>query len=335
MKRWPYYQGDIEKLHGAYAKRIQTRMAKFVVGKSVGNACRNYVADVKTLVSEGKVFVAKPKRLREIAIKFENAYFNRCVLPKWAKRINTRLIKEVFQYENFAKAVGNSRNEWGGVPLMEEILKSNRYCPYCNADSIMAIRWRISRKARTRLIKAAFDHYFPQKRYPVLSMSLYNLIPSCFRCNSQLKKGDFAFALSTLSPFEVDFHNVARFVPVIDSPSLLHEACSSKGVGVRLCACRSMDEKVVRAYNDLFRLERVYSDCYGREVLDVIHKSLVLNESYVSVLEGWFAKAGVCGVDVRRLLYGASLDPANIDQQRLSKMTIDIHRQFSGLPKYE
>lgn len=32
------------------------------------------------------------------------------------------------------------------------------------------------------------DHLLPQKDYPYLSLSLYNLVPSCYSCNSKLKK---------------------------------------------------------------------------------------------------------------------------------------------------
>src|SRR5690606_32118753 len=31
------------------------------------------------------------------------------------------------------------------------------------------------------------DHLLPQSEYPYLSLSLFNLVPSCYSCNSKLK----------------------------------------------------------------------------------------------------------------------------------------------------
>lgn len=55
-------------------------------------------------------------------------------------------------------------------------------CCYCNLNYTLLIE---EKKARTFEKKALFqfDHFYDQVKYPHLSMSMYNLIPSCVTCN--------------------------------------------------------------------------------------------------------------------------------------------------------
>ena len=49
-------------------------------------------------------------------------------------------------------------------------------CPYCNAQ------YTLQTKSGLKILHD-FDHYFPHEKYPFLSVSLFNLIPSCRNCN--------------------------------------------------------------------------------------------------------------------------------------------------------
>ncbi|MFK4985705.1 hypothetical protein ACI4B7_28170, partial [Klebsiella pneumoniae] len=52
-------------------------------------------------------------------------------------------------------------------------------CPYCNAQyTIIA-----NSDAGKTIAKFQFDHFFSKDKFPYLSISLYNLIPSCANCN--------------------------------------------------------------------------------------------------------------------------------------------------------
>ena len=52
-------------------------------------------------------------------------------------------------------------------------------CPYCGRQFITRFKDRSS---------ADLDHFFPKKYLPLLSLSLYNFIPSCQICNSRFKR---------------------------------------------------------------------------------------------------------------------------------------------------
>ena len=52
-------------------------------------------------------------------------------------------------------------------------------CPYCNENFI------VNRKKKNgkKYTMAQLDHFFPRDKYPIFSVSLYNLVPSCSSCN--------------------------------------------------------------------------------------------------------------------------------------------------------
>ena len=52
-------------------------------------------------------------------------------------------------------------------------------CPYCNENYIF------NRKVKngTTYATAQLDHFFPRNRFPIFSVSLYNLVPACGACN--------------------------------------------------------------------------------------------------------------------------------------------------------
>lgn len=61
-------------------------------------------------------------------------------------------------------------------------------CPYCNMQyTLYAGDEETGEKALFE-----FDHFLPQSEYPMFSMSLYNLIPSCSTCNNGKGKGDWS-----------------------------------------------------------------------------------------------------------------------------------------------
>lgn len=91
------------------------------------------------------------------------------------------LLLKIFDYDTFRASV---------LPQISMRLNI-KSCPYCNQQFTLNIRKEWTNKKKNRiynkdLAKLQFDHYYNRSSYPFLSMSLYNLIPSCAVCN-QLK----------------------------------------------------------------------------------------------------------------------------------------------------
>ena len=69
-------------------------------------------------------------------------------------------------------------------------------CPYCNRAYVNTY---CTETGKTR---PDLDHFLPKSKYPYLSMSIYNLVPSCNVCNSSLKgQRDFNFD-EYISPYD-------------------------------------------------------------------------------------------------------------------------------------
>jgi hypothetical protein len=86
-------------------------------------------------------------------------------------------------------------------------------CPYCNYEYTFKIK-----RASDEILLHDIDHFISKVTYPYLSLSFFNLVPSCHPCNSTLK-GSKQFLLAThVHPYVDDLHSFATFT--IDKPIL-------------------------------------------------------------------------------------------------------------------
>lgn len=140
---------------------------------------------------------AKPVDLEQIVQQFNANYYQNLLFHPNKIRLNYagQKILEAFSYERLRE---------------NRIVKLGSYlniksCLYCNSQYTLVI----NRKNKP-LAKFQFDHFFPKNKYPYLSISLYNLIPSCASCNQS--KSKTVFALNELvHPFHEDFHVLTQF----------------------------------------------------------------------------------------------------------------------------
>jgi hypothetical protein len=75
-------------------------------------------------------------------------------------------------------------------------------CVYCNRQYTFNIVRDGGKNNDNRIARPALDHWFPKSLFPLMSLSYYNLIPSCTVCNSSAK-ADGIWALNThIHPYE-------------------------------------------------------------------------------------------------------------------------------------
>lgn len=248
-------------------------------------------------------------------------------VSKEIKSINGKL-QEVFDYASFAKQVACGGIEWGGGALMLEITKRVRYCPYCNAETVFGIQ--VKKDGKPRVLKSAFDHFFPRKRYPFLGVAPYNLIPACSRCNTNLKRDKWKHLVDMPHPYlNPDVHSTMRFVPVLNPGA----NCSRPTTDIiqrllvipRTCGNRQQTCN----YQDIFRTEDVYTALFRQEAADVIWKAVSMTSSYGDVIAEFVAHTGLCRQDFERLVWGAPLTDKDINRNRLAKLTIDLEEEFA------
>jgi hypothetical protein len=105
-----------------------------------------------------------------------------------------RIVKDIFNYKLYrSKPV--CRNNCLQFNLS--------YCPYCNeqvSQVITEVNGVTGESKRLALLQ--LDHFYPQSRHPYFSVSLFNLIPGCSPCNTQLKLEKKFDNASHFNPFE-------------------------------------------------------------------------------------------------------------------------------------
>lgn len=72
----------------------------------------------------------------------------------------------------------------------------HRTCAYCNRIYTNTVF-----TSDKRGIRPAFDHFYPHTHHPFLSLSFFNLIPSCYYCNSSLKSATKTTPQTHLHPY--------------------------------------------------------------------------------------------------------------------------------------
>lgn len=191
-------------------------------------------------------------------------------------------------------------------------------CPYCNRLYISTVR----ADNNTKTIKPELDHFFCKSEYPYLAISLYNLIPSCSLCNSRLK-GKKQFGLeSHLNPFVKSFHRFGKFKTSLRSIDEFNGKPDSFDIELEYDNCLAEGNAKAFYLKDLYKNHKDY-------VSEIIVKAQAYNPDWLS--DDLKAKLGLSGSNALRYYIGNYLDEENINKRPLSKLTIDICKEFGIL----
>lgn len=117
-------------------------------------------------------------------------------------------IKKVFlrAYEKFIRITDD---EWNAYEYVKEL--DQTVCPYCNANFIQTIQASNHLKGSNSQARADLDHFLPKSIFPVFSLTLANLIPSCIYCNQRFKGEHYTNYKSYFSPFDEDIEKSISF----------------------------------------------------------------------------------------------------------------------------
>lgn len=155
-----------------------------------------------------KLITGRPQELKKLISNIENE-FGRNFFFKLNSRNELAItdfgkkVQGVFNYENFRKSK-NCSDTYSKLNLV--------ICPYCNDTKISVITIKddhTDEDKKQALLQ--LDHFYSQSKYPYLSLSFFNLIPSCPYCNSTLK-GKKVFDIdSHFNPYDKSLNNYFRF----------------------------------------------------------------------------------------------------------------------------
>ena len=257
------------------------------------------------------------------------------------------LLNQIFSYDRFKRGKGLVFNEkrrtlrgkdskeltsgrfkgkrWSAMDYIQSL--NVRYCSYCNAETVYAIEFEKDRN-QVKSIRSALDHYFPQCSYPFLTISLGNLVPTCTRCNTDIKNDRELDYDSHLNPYMEDFHSAVRFVcePNCLAAGLqLEDLTNVESFQLNLKPRKDAAfAKRGLALGRFFLLPNIYNHLFKYEALLDIYRSRLAGSEYYSYVREKL-KGNLSDEQIRELFCGVLENPADINKVRLSKLALDMH----------
>lgn len=273
------------------------------------------IFDIKDDFLFEKIILADKKEMEKYIILYKE-YLNKNgfelksieILQKEKKRI--KVLKELV---SLYKYYDSFRKEWNSK-IVDAV--NTRTCLYCNREYI--INYNDSSKLKTT---AELDHFYPRSLYPFLSISFFNLIPSCKTCNSKFKGDKDTFKEEILYPYKENLNENMDFKLKIDNVDFINE--------------KSKFDLYIEAKNDkaketkeLFKLEILYQE-HKDIVLELIQKAEIYNDSYIDELmqnyEGTLFKNKE---DLLRLITCGYVSDEDLHKRPLSKLIKDISEEL-------
>ncbi len=222
-------------------------------------------------------------------------------------------IKALFNYDK-SKNVKISKLQPKISRFIQDSLEIDT-CFFCNIEFINKF------KSSSGKYKNGFtlDHYIDKGTYPYLALSLYNLIPSCYVCNSKVKGTNQIGDLSPSSS-KFDFDEKVKFRTFIKNDDLQINYTGDFDVKLK--------EDFSRQYRDyikIFDLNNRYVH-HKYKVIEMIKKRREYPDSRIKELAKLTQKTEE---EVKQDLFGKYLfDDGSLHKRPLSKLIKDISREL-------
>lgn len=238
-----------------------------------------------------------------------------------------KLLKLAFDYDRFSEIANIIRTFFNTNNLV-------KICPYCNMEITKML------KAGTRKVSGhQLDHFYCKDDVPLLSYSLFNLVPSGEKCNGPNLKWKKIFTEEYhLNPYVSGFDDVIRFTPnvlhrkIIDikiipnpdaDPARLMQLFGSGGM---------VNERSDEGNVNVFALQTRYNESImaAQGILDCLHdanngtasiakymRMIALVIDREKIHKKWYAK-----------VIRTPFEPQNFASEMFSKFNRDLHDTY-------
>lgn len=260
------------------------------------------------------ILTARPRGLKRIKDVI-NAKYPHIFDNKKKGGFQKRVLK-AFGYNTYRKVELVTLAKWLNI----------KSCPYCNAQYTLFIDKRINGTYPKGLVKYQFDHFFNKSDAPYLSMSLFNLIPSCASCNLSKHAVDISVELN---PYDTDIAELFSF-QAKDPVKLWQGASSVDAVQIKLVPSSRNVSSLVKELNGSLFLDKQY----GRfaDVAQEVYDKAYLYPYYSE--KGNFPMLTGNNFDekyFRQLWLGNYTEKEDIEKRPLAKFMQDLWEQANGV----
>lgn len=224
--------------------------------------------------------------------------------------------KKFYEWVSERMRYDDVRSSWL-LPFIKQL--NIKTCCYCNAQYATTFI-----KGDDSMASYDLDHYYPQSKYPYLSTSFFNLIPSCGCCNRHKSNQDvFHYPLyvnkhKKMLQFNVEPKSIIQYWLTANPQMLKIDIIDGKD------ALPGFADD----YDRVFHIRKIYT-AHIDEVEEILWKSRIYNDSYREQLRQSFSKLFAHESDkFLRLYYGFLIKESDILKRPLSKMKQDIAKQI-------
>jgi len=289
-----------------FEKKIRTRLANLLASATQEEARIIKIIDHYL----DRILIAEPRLLELYKGIFDSA------LNTLPRADYTKFKKELlysFNYYNYRQS-----------SLITLAKKLNvKTCPYCNMHYSLYAEDSKNKRIQ-RFAKLQYDHFIDKSDYPVFSMSLYNLIPSCAVCNQGKSRKTLSLSFH---PYLND--NKPNFHFKVDDPiGLLVGASSKDQIEISLVADNGVPQSDVDAFDSVFHLKALYGRHRDviQEIFDKAYEDpYYLNPSNFSFLSTKAPKY------LERLWLGNYTETFEIEKRPMAKFQQDMWKQAKAL----
>lgn len=269
--------------------------------------------------------LAHPQKLEDYARIFDSNIILFRQAGKSEEDITGYLKKlhKAFNYNGFRKAMLNR------IAVAINV----KTCLYCNQQYTIALGKRPDNDGNINLTGSKaflqFDHFWGEKEYPHLSMSLYNLIPSCPICNQKKSKTHLELKLH---PYVGDISSMIRF-RIKDKEAFINP--KKQNFDLLEVEIDSFGDDDISTFIKKLDLEKRYSR--HLDIVKELETALYLSEYYDKHLDSILpiiSKNGSCSAEryeaLTRHFRGFYPNPDDINKRPLTKFCQDIYEQLAG-----
>lgn len=268
---------------------------------------RKYIEDIRTQ--------------SQFLINIDDAEAQRCVtntsvLNHVVAKIKNALIKLNKELDSIIgySIISENKESIEEARMRDKILirLDTEVCPYCNRNYISKFT-----KNKKEYSTGDLDHYYPKQYFALLSLNLFNFVPSCQICNSKFKSNIYA---EPINPFQKEVnYDELYFSYSIKSNSTL-EVFIGESFDFEL---EIKGSKEYDSHLDLFRIKELYNS-HKVTISEVLYKKTAYSDSYINSINNLFDEMKLTPSERDLFLYGIEMDESKFHKRPLSKLIYDL-----------
>jgi hypothetical protein len=256
-----------------------------------------------------RILQATPSKLQEYVDYVDRRFPDLLYSHRFERQTDFgKKIEDAFEYGSFRKSL---KARWFAKTL------GVKTCLYCNSQFTL----QISKNSSSGIL-FQFDHYFSKTRYPFLSVSMCNLIPTCSNCNIAKSKKHFTIR-NAIHPYHEDMNSFLEFN--VSNPDVL-DFIINHNLGKKISVLLIGKISKVQNHITTFSLDKIvneHSDFVEELFLKAYHYDESMQREIINDFDGI-----IDSDTIKRFILGNYYLDEDLNKRPLAKMTKDIARQI-------